>query len=166
MRPGDRRDKELFFDTFTRYSSNGIIHMNYSIHTERGVIDVSIKQIEIKHFKLIDSCVLTLENINLFIGENGTGKSNVLDAARYFFESMLADKDDEGIYDINNKFSNELSVSITFDFTRLQKISRNNVHRNSETGYADYYDWITTTFRRKNNFQNYCKSCENRRNMV
>lgn len=104
---------------------------------------MSIKQIEIKHFRSIDSCVLTLENVNLFIGENGTGKSNILDAVRYFFESLLTDKDDEGIYDINNKFSNEFSVSITFDFTRLQKISRNNVHRNSETGYADYYDWIS-----------------------
>ena len=104
---------------------------------------MSIKQIEIKYYKSIDSCVLTLENVNLFIGENGTGKSYILDAVRYFFESLLTDKDDEGIYDINNKFSNEFSVSITFDFTRLQKISRNNVHHNSETGYADYYDWIS-----------------------
>ena len=78
---------------------------------------MSIKHIEIKYYKSIDSCVLTLENVNLFIGENGTGKSNILDAVRYFFESLLTDKDDEGIYDINNKFSNEFSVSITFEFT-------------------------------------------------
>lgn len=104
---------------------------------------MSIERIEIKHFKSIDSCVLKLENVNLFIGENGTGKSNVLDAVRCFFESLLVEKDDDGVYDINNKFSNEFSISITFNFTRLQKISRNNVHRNGETGYADYYDWIS-----------------------
>ena len=63
---------------FPRYSSSGIIYKNYCINTKRGVRDVSIKQIEIKYYKSIDSCVLTLENVNLFIGENGTGKSTLM----------------------------------------------------------------------------------------
>ncbi len=103
---------------------------------------MSIKQISIKHFKSIDSAEVSLENVNLFIGENGTGKSNVLEAIHYFFSSLLAEADDEGIYNVNNKFSNEFSIEVTFDFTRLQKISRNNVNRHGETGYVDYYDWI------------------------
>ncbi len=103
---------------------------------------MSIKRIRIEHFKSIDSAEMSLESVNLFIGENGTGKSNALEAVHYFFKSLLSDANDEGIFDINNKFSNEFSVAITFDFSHLQNISRNNVNRNSETDYADYYEWI------------------------
>lgn len=39
-----------------------------------------INQITIKHFKSIDNLTLDLGNLNVFIGTNGAGKSNILEA--------------------------------------------------------------------------------------
>ncbi len=105
---------------------------------------MSISKIEINNFKSIKHCVLDFKNINLFIGENGTGKSNILNAIRYFFDSLTKEQDDNGIYNDKNLFYNEFSISITFNFERLKKISKHNRYReDGEVNFSDYYGWIS-----------------------
>ena len=104
---------------------------------------MSISKIEINNFKSIKHCVLDFKDINLFIGENGTGKSNILNAIRYFFSCLTKEQDDSGIYNNKNHFYNEFSISITFNFERLKMISKHNRHReDAEVNFSDYYKWI------------------------
>jgi len=107
-----------------------------------GGVIVSIAKVEISGYKSIKHCVVDFKNINLLIGENGSGKSNILSALMYFFDSLKTEQSDEGIYNDNNKFYNEFSISITFDFKRLKEISKHNQYRNENADFNDYYRWI------------------------
>ena len=103
---------------------------------------MSIARVEIHHYKSIRHCDLAFRDINLLIGENGTGKSNLLDAVRYFHDSLLEERDDRECYHFQNRFSNEFSISVTFDFRHLKRISARNRSRGADVDYQDYYDWI------------------------
>ena len=104
---------------------------------------MSVFKIEINNYKSIKHCELTLSDINLLIGENGTGKTNVLDAIRYFYQNLLQEYDDTAIYNYQNHFSNEVSIAITFDFNHLKKISIKNQSRETDSDYQGYYAWIS-----------------------
>lgn len=44
-----------------------------------------LTRLTIKNFKSIKYCDITLSDLNVLIGENGTGKTNLLDAISYFY---------------------------------------------------------------------------------
>lgn len=104
---------------------------------------MSITKIQIENFRSIQHCVLNFDNINLLIGENGTGKSNILDAVRHFYACLLQENDGAACYNFQNRFSNEFTISLTFDFRHLKRISGNNRQRDSESNYEGYYNWIS-----------------------
>lgn len=104
---------------------------------------MSIAKIEISGYKSIKHCVLDFRSVNLLIGENGSGKSNILSALVYFFNSLKNEQSDEGIYNDKNKFCNEFSISITFDFKRLKDISKHNQYRSETIDFNAFYNWIT-----------------------
>lgn len=70
-------------------------------------------------------CDLDLNNINALIGANGTGKTNILDAVSYFYSNLTEQHIDNAVFDLNNKFSNQVSITLTFDLTDFVKISKN-----------------------------------------
>ena len=80
--------------------------------------------IRIENFKSIKRCDISTGNINLLIGANGTGKSNVLDAIDYFYKNLTEHNLSEDIYDENNRFSNQVSITLTFDLSSFVMISR------------------------------------------
>ena len=104
---------------------------------------MSITRIQIDNFRSIKHCVLNFDNINLLIGENGTGKSNILDAVRHFYACLLQENDSADCYNFQNRFSNEFSISLTFDFRHLKQISGNNRQRDTDSNYEGYYKWIS-----------------------
>lgn len=110
---------------------------------------MSISKIEITNFKSIKHCCLSLSDINLLIGENGTGKTNVLDAVHYFYSCLLRDCDDSNIYNYHNSFCNEVDIAITYDFDHLRKISISNQNRNHESNYQGFYQWISQRGKRE-----------------
>ncbi len=84
---------------------------------------VKIKNIEVKNFKSIKEMNLKLENINIFIGANGAGKSNfislfeMLDSiSKERFRNWVRENvGAENILHFGLKESNFLSVEIEFD---------------------------------------------------
>jgi len=109
-------------------------------------------RIKIENFKSIKSCDLSVSDLNILIGENGTGKTNILDAINYFYSNLTSENKDDKIFDQNNKFSNEVKISLYFDFTEFVKISKSNYgevnllneHLISDVKYAGYYKAILT----------------------
>lgn len=103
---------------------------------------MGISRIEIENYKSVKHCVLNFKDINLLIGENGTGKTNILHAITFFFESLMNEQSDVGIYNDSNRFCNEFSISVTFDFSHMKKISGHNRMRSGDSDYDGFYEWI------------------------
>lgn len=79
----------------------------------------------IKNFKSIKHCDISLSELNVLIGENGTGKTNLLDAIDYFYRNLTNSDISLDVFDENNRFSNEVRISLTYDlseFVLLQNI--------------------------------------------
>lgn len=86
-----------------------------------------INSVTIKNFKSIKNLNLNLNQLNVLLGQNGTGKTNIIEAIRYYYDSMTEEKIQNTNFDIENPFSNEIEISITFDISRFLIISRRNL---------------------------------------
>lgn len=85
---------------------------------------MSIKSVEIKNFKSIEYLKLNISELNAFIGKNGAGKSNVLQAIKYFQENLVDINANNTNFDSNNKYKNTIEITIEYDFSRISEISR------------------------------------------
>ncbi|MCM3711686.1 retron Eco8 family effector endonuclease [Sporosarcina luteola] len=79
-----------------------------------------IQHIHIQGFKsLKDIYVNGTDNIQSFIGKNGSGKSNFFKAIQYFFENLIEENYSEDYYDQNNPFNYEMKIEIRFNLNGL-----------------------------------------------
>lgn len=102
---------------------------------------MAIKRIEISGYRSIENLRLDVKQIAAFIGQNGSGKSNILSAVNYFYKNLLEEWDEKGIFDSNNPFRNEVCIRITYDLQKLLKIVQHN--RNiTESSYEKFYQKI------------------------
>lgn len=105
-----------------------------------------IQSIHIQYYKSFKDCTLFLRDINTLLGENGAGKSNFLSAITYFYQNMTQASPRFDIFDVNNPFSNEITLTVTFDLTRFWRIARNKVkasrHVKEDIPYLGYYKKI------------------------
>lgn len=105
----------------------------------------------IKNFKSIKNCDISLSELNVLIGENGAGKTNILDAISYFYRNLTDSKLSENVFDENNHYSNELRIALVYDLSQFVKISKSNSgeftdfsedHPIEKTRYDGYYKAI------------------------
>lgn len=104
-----------------------------------------LARLSIRNFKSIKNCDIALSDLNIFIGENGAGKSNVLDAIRYFYSNLTSPDISTEIFDENNPYSNEVHISITYDLTEFVKIAKAHNKKKkkiNEIQYGGYYKAI------------------------
>ena len=94
-----------------------------------------ITHIRIENFKSIKRCDMDFNNLTMLIGANGSGKTNVLEAIKYFFDNLTEDKVRSDIFDANNKFSNQIKITLTFDLSNFVMISKNQTN-----DYEDVFD--------------------------
>lgn len=80
----------------------------------------------IKNFKSIYNCDISLSELNVLIGENGTGKTNILDALSYFYRNLTDSNISDSVFDENNHYSNELRITLVYDLSEFVKISKSN----------------------------------------
>ena len=85
---------------------------------------MAIKRVIIKNYKSIEKCDISLSDINVLIGENGSGKTNILQAINYFYQNLTENHIAFNIFDENNKFSNEVRITIIYDLSDFVKISK------------------------------------------
>ena len=85
-----------------------------------------LTRLTIKNFKSIKECDITFSGLNVLIGENGTGKTNILDAVSYFYRNLTDSNISTDIFDENNHYSNEVRISLTYDLSEFVKISKSN----------------------------------------
>ena len=109
-----------------------------------------VTRVAIENFKSIKRCEISLAELSVLIGENGTGKTSILEAMLYFYNNLTEAQVSELVFDENNKFSNEVHVTLYFDFTEFVKISKSNSEESDLLGelsetqikYRGYYKAI------------------------
>lgn len=85
-----------------------------------------LARIIIQNFKSIQRCDIALSEINTFLGENGTGKTNLLEAINYFYENLISEAKRDNIFDENNRYSNEVRITFVYDLSEFVKIAKSN----------------------------------------
>lgn len=83
---------------------------------------VRITEILIKHFRSITNINISVERLNMFVGLNDVGKSNVLKALNLFFnnetdynEKFIFESDFSQLFPDNSKKAKEIVIKITFE---------------------------------------------------
>lgn len=112
---------------------------------------MGIKRIRIRKFKSIEDITLDVQDLQILIGENSVGKSNILDAICYFYDNLCFRKMRMDIFNNNNPFSNRIDIEVVFDLSKiLMKINRN--IKIGKTKYENYYKKINGMSAGKNEF--------------
>lgn len=93
---------------------------------------MALKKVIIKGFKSIEYCSVDLTNSNFFIGENGVGKSNIIEAIDYFYNNLTSRNTVESVFDINNKFRNEIIIELQYDISNMNTIYNTTEDRNTK----------------------------------
>lgn len=110
-----------------------------------------LARVKIENFKSIKYCDISLPELNVLIGENGTGKTTILESIDYFHRNLPDSNANEHVFDENNHFSNEVKITLVYDFTEFVKISKSNSDEmldifgdrpTVKTKYGGYYKTI------------------------
>lgn len=102
---------------------------------------MSLIEISIKNYKSVGSCVFRLNGVTALLGENGTGKSNILSAVKYFYDNLVYRSESDDIFDHNNRLNNRVEIALTYDLGRLKRYAHANL-KDEGTRYSSYYEKI------------------------
>lgn len=89
---------------------------------------MGIRKIQINNFKSLKNININFNDyydLSCFLGKNGAGKSNLLNAINYFYEKINFNYGDSSVLDNKNMYVQNLNISITYDFSNLLKKSPN-----------------------------------------
>lgn len=103
---------------------------------------MGLKRIHIRNYKSIRDFQIELKDMNLLLGENGSGKTNFLSAVKYFYDNLLFDRSSQEVFDNNNALNDKMEIILTFDMERMLVRSRKNL-KNQIPQYSNYYKKIT-----------------------
>jgi predicted ATPase len=103
---------------------------------------MGIVKISIENYKCINECGLSLTDLNLLIGENGSGKTNIISAIEYFYNNLTAVLVDNSIFDRTNKFNNSVRITLEFNLRKFVRIARTQLRNDFDIPYMKYYKKI------------------------
>lgn len=83
---------------------------------------MSIVSINIKNYKSLQDIQIKFDeksDLFCFLGKNSTGKSNLLNALKYFYDNMFSHYGNSDVIDNQNVYVQGMEISIVFDFSNL-----------------------------------------------
>lgn len=102
---------------------------------------MGLEQIHIKNYKCIRDYKISLKQVTLLLGENGSGKTNILSAISYVYANMISQEPSQKIFDENNPLNDQAEITLTYDLSRLLIRSRKN-RKEKKDKYQSYYNRI------------------------
>ncbi|SIQ31440.1 Predicted ATP-dependent endonuclease of the OLD family, contains P-loop ATPase and TOPRIM domains [Halanaerobium kushneri] len=117
-----------------KYNSNSI--RKFLSNIEGDLLPIS--RIKIKNCISLKDIEINLKNSNCLLGENGTGKSNLLKTIYYYYKKLTDEKVDFTIRDKENSYNQYSEIKVTYDLSNFKNILLNNFFRN-EFSYSHSY---------------------------
>lgn len=102
---------------------------------------MGLESIHIKNYKSIREFKIQTKSMNLLLGENGSGKTNVLSAVNYFYKNMISQNLKRDIFDKNNYLNDKVEIELTYDLQKILIRIRMNRKKGKEN-YVNYYKEI------------------------
>lgn len=100
-----------------------------------------ILRIEIKNFKSIKNVTFDFqdnhESIICLLGKNGSGKSNIVKAIKYFWDHLEDDFSSTSVCDNINPYNQTAEISITFNIKKIRYKSQKNEKLMDDMDYLD-----------------------------
>lgn len=87
-----------------------------------GGIDLGILKIKFENVKSLKDSYLTLADLNVLLGRNGSGKTNIQKYLNYFYENLTENNIKTDIFDKENPYNDYAKISIQYnlrDFIRI-----------------------------------------------
>lgn len=116
--------RKLVLDIYCKFVKFEKNYPEFSDIEEEEMQWMGITKVSIRNFKSIKNILINLErdkyDLQCFIGENGAGKSNFLDALNYFYKNLVVENIEKGIIDTNNKYLQYAYIEIEYDFSQLK----------------------------------------------
>lgn len=102
---------------------------------------MGISYIKIENYKSIKRIYLQMSDITALIGMNGSGKSNIISAIKFFYDNMSTNSTvaDNDIFDMHNPYSNQARITVGYDLSGLRKRCYENLKKSSESRYSRFY---------------------------
>lgn len=90
---------------------------------------MGIAKIRINNFKSLKNIAIKIEStddVYCLLGRNGVGKSNIIDAIKYFYDCLNAKiKSNNSYIDNVNQYSQKMEIEIIYDLKNLQRNNTN-----------------------------------------
>lgn len=80
---------------------------------------MGIINIEFTNVRSLGNAYVDLSTLNVLIGKNGAGKTNIQKYLYYFYENLLDKRIDSEVLDKNNPYNNYAQISVTYDLKRF-----------------------------------------------
>lgn len=105
---------------------------------------MGITYIRIQNYKSIREVYLKLSEINALLGSNGSGKTNIISAIKYFYDNLnkVNGNISDDIFDIHNAYNNQAKITIGYDMQKLRKRCNENRRRTAEQKYDSFYSKV------------------------
>ncbi|WP_028400585.1 retron Eco8 family effector endonuclease [Ectobacillus panaciterrae] len=94
-----------------------------------------INRIEIRNCKSIKNLQISFNHISCLLGENGSGKTNIMKSIKYFYDNLTDKNIDDSLYDKENPYIQSFEITFFYDFSRLIKIAESHSERNDIYNY-------------------------------
>ncbi|WP_409174406.1 retron Eco8 family effector endonuclease [Brevibacillus fortis] len=103
---------------------------------------MSIKKITIKNVKSIRNETILFSDVTCLIGENGSGKTNIINSINFFYDSLVNNSVSTALLDTINPYHDFFEVTMFYDFTFLNKIVRQYLNRSIFSLDSDFFNKI------------------------
>lgn len=102
---------------------------------------MGLQSIHIKNYRCIRDYKIKIKQLNVLLGENGSGKTNILSAILYFYDNMISQRPSPDVFDENNTMNDHMQITLTYDLSELLIRSRTN-RKKGKDKYQAYYKMI------------------------
>lgn len=101
----------------------------YVLLRSSGRNGMGVESIHINNYKSLKNVKVYLQkekyDIQCLVGKNGTGKSNFLDAIKYFYDCMESQEDNLEVIDQLNPYVQKMTIEVIYNFLPLLKNNTN-----------------------------------------
>ncbi|MDM5352030.1 retron Eco8 family effector endonuclease [Lysinibacillus sphaericus] len=85
---------------------------------------MGISKIEFENVRSLKDTYIKLSELNVLVGTNGAGKTNIEKYISYFYDNLLSNKITNEVFDKKNPYNDSIKITLLYDLTKLNEIGK------------------------------------------